>query len=91
MRDQVRHDPIVGLPGLQSGLEFASWRETPHSTIVGRWRRNPLQGSDMDLSQLTGHIWLDGEMVPWQDARVRVRRAYLPCLYGLGCFRGVRA
>ena len=26
----------------------------------------------MDLSKLTGHIWLDGEMVPWQEARVHV-------------------
>ena len=30
------------------------------------------EGNDMDLSKLTGHIWLDGEMVPWQEARVHV-------------------
>ena len=43
----------------------------------------------MDLSQLTGHIWLDGEMVPWQDARVHVLTHTFH--YGLGCFEGVRA
>ena len=43
----------------------------------------------MDLSQLTGHIWLDGEMVPWQEARVHVLTHTFH--YGLGVFEGVRA
>ena len=43
----------------------------------------------MDLSKLTGHIWLDGEMVPWQEARVHVLTHTFH--YGLGVFEGVRA
>ena len=43
----------------------------------------------MDLSQLTGHIWLDGEMVPWQEAKVHVLTHTFH--YGLGVFKGVRA
>ena len=43
----------------------------------------------MDLSQLNGHIWLDGEMVPWQEARVHVLTHTFH--YGLGVFEGVRA
>ena len=31
----------------------------------------------MDLSQLNGHIWLDGEMVPWQEAPRSRADAYL--------------
>jgi len=43
----------------------------------------------MDLSKLSGHIWLDGELVPWQDAQVHVLTHTFH--YGLGCFEGVRA
>lgn len=43
----------------------------------------------MDLSQLTGQIWLDGEMVPWQEAKVHVLTHTFH--YGLGVFEGVRA
>ena len=43
----------------------------------------------MDLSQLTGHIWLDGEMVPWQEAKVHVLTHTFH--YVLGVFEGVRA
>ena len=43
----------------------------------------------MDLSQLTGQIWLDGEMVPWQEAKVHVLTHTFH--YGLGGFEGVRA
>jgi len=43
----------------------------------------------MDLSTLSGHIWLDGEMVPWQEARVHVLTHTFH--YGLGVFEGVRA
>ena len=43
----------------------------------------------MDLSELTGHIWLDGEMVPWQEAKVHVLTHTFH--YGLGVFEGVRA
>ena len=43
----------------------------------------------MDLSQLTGHIWLDGEMVPWQEAKVHVLTHTFH--YGLSVFEGVRA
>ena len=43
----------------------------------------------MDLSELTGHIWLDGEMEPWQEAKVHVLTHTFH--YGLGVFEGVRA
>ena len=43
----------------------------------------------MELSKLSGHIWLDGEMVPWQEARVHVLTHTFH--YGLGVFEGVRA
>lgn len=34
------------------------------------------------------HIWMDGEMVPWDDARVHVMTHTLH--YGLGVFEGIR-
>jgi branched-chain amino acid aminotransferase len=43
----------------------------------------------MDMSQLTGEIWLDGELVPWAEARVHVLTHTLH--YGMGVFEGVRA
>ena len=43
----------------------------------------------MDLSKLDGVIWLDGELVPWQDAKVHVLTHTFH--YGLGVFEGVRA
>ena len=43
----------------------------------------------MDLSKIQGSIWLDGEMVDWQQANVHVLTHTLH--YGLGVFEGVRA
>jgi len=43
----------------------------------------------MDLSKLTGSIWLDGKLVPWGEARVHVLTHTFH--YGLGVFEGVRA
>jgi branched-chain amino acid aminotransferase len=43
----------------------------------------------MDFANREGLIWLDGKMVPWQDAKVHVLTHTLH--YGLGCFEGVRA
>ena len=43
----------------------------------------------MDLSKLTGSIWLDGELVPWGEANVHVLTHTFH--YGLGVFEGVRA
>ena len=43
----------------------------------------------MDLSELTGSIWLDGELVPWEEAKVHVLTHTFH--YGLGVFEGVRA
>ena len=43
----------------------------------------------MDLSKLTGSIWLDGELVPWEEAKVHVLTHTFH--YGLGVFEGVRA
>jgi len=36
-----------------------------------------------------GHIWFDGEMVPWREAKVHVLTHTLH--YGMGVFEGVRA
>ncbi len=43
----------------------------------------------MDLSKLDGQIWLDGQLVPWQEAKVHVLTHTFH--YGLGVFEGVRA
>src|SRR5690625_4919111 len=43
----------------------------------------------MSFADRDGVIWLDGELVPWRDARVHVLTHTLP--YGMGVFEGVRA
>jgi branched-chain amino acid aminotransferase len=43
----------------------------------------------MDLYKLSGQIWLDGALVPWEEARVHVLTHTFH--YGLGVFEGVRA
>lgn len=43
----------------------------------------------MNLADRDGVIWLDGEMVPWREAKVHVLTHTLH--YGLGVFEGVRA
>ena len=43
----------------------------------------------MDFSDRDGVIWMDGELVPWRDAKVHVLTHTLH--YGMGVFEGVRA
>ena len=43
----------------------------------------------MSLADRDGVIWLDGELVPWREARVHVLTHTFH--YGLGVFEGVRA
>ncbi|MDO3387405.1 branched-chain amino acid transaminase [Gilvimarinus sp. SDUM040013] len=43
----------------------------------------------MSLADRDGVIWLDGELVPWRDAKVHVLTHTLH--YGMGVFEGVRA
>ena len=43
----------------------------------------------MNFADRDGSIWLDGEMVPWREAKVHVLTHTLH--YGLGVFEGVRA
>jgi branched-chain amino acid aminotransferase len=43
----------------------------------------------MNLADRDGVIWLDGEMVPWREAKIHVLTHTLH--YGLGVFEGVRA
>ncbi|EED32086.1 branched-chain amino acid aminotransferase [gamma proteobacterium NOR5-3] len=43
----------------------------------------------MDFADRDGTIWLDGEMIPWREAKVHVLTHTLH--YGLGVFEGVRA
>ena len=43
----------------------------------------------MSMADRDGVIWLDGEMVPWRDAKVHVLTHTLH--YGLGVLEGVRA
>ncbi|MEM6484703.1 MAG: branched-chain amino acid transaminase [Pseudomonadota bacterium] len=43
----------------------------------------------MSFADRDGSIWLDGEMVPWREAKVHVLTHTLH--YGLGVFEGVRA
>jgi len=43
----------------------------------------------ISMAERDGLIWLDGEMIPWRDAKVHVLTHTLH--YGLGVFEGVRA
>ncbi len=43
----------------------------------------------MNFAERDGLIWLDGEMVPWREAKVHVLTHTLH--YGMGVFEGVRA
>jgi branched-chain amino acid aminotransferase len=43
----------------------------------------------MSMADRDGLIWLDGEMIPWREARVHVLTHTLH--YGMGVFEGVRA
>ena len=43
----------------------------------------------MTMADRDGFIWLDGEMVPWREAKVHVLTHTLH--YGMGVFEGVRA
>ncbi|PXX89307.1 branched chain amino acid aminotransferase [Marinobacter vulgaris] len=43
----------------------------------------------MSMADRDGFIWMDGEMVPWREAKTHVLTHTLH--YGLGCFEGVRA
>ena len=43
----------------------------------------------MNLSDLDGHIWFDGKIVNWKEAKTHVLTYTLH--YGLGVFEGVRA
>ena len=43
----------------------------------------------MNLSELEGHIWFDGNIVDWKEAQTHVLTYTLH--YGLGVFEGVRA
>ncbi|HUH36363.1 MAG TPA: branched-chain amino acid transaminase [Spongiibacteraceae bacterium] len=43
----------------------------------------------MSMADRDGLIWLDGEMVPWRDAKIHVLTHTLH--YGMGVFEGVRA
>ncbi len=43
----------------------------------------------MNMADHDGVIWLDGEMVPWREAKIHVLTHTLH--YGMGCFEGVRA
>ena len=43
----------------------------------------------MSFSDRDGFIWMDGELVPWRDAKVHVLTHTLH--YGMGVFEGVRA
>jgi branched-chain amino acid aminotransferase len=43
----------------------------------------------MSMADRDGLIWLDGEMLPWREAKVHVLTHTLH--YGMGVFEGVRA
>ena len=43
----------------------------------------------MNLNNNNGVIWLDGEFVPWKEAKVHVLTHTLH--YGMGVFEGIRA
>lgn len=43
----------------------------------------------MSMSDRDGHIWYDGQLVPWRNATTHVLTHTLH--YGMGCFEGIRA
>src|SRR5210317_1549808 len=43
----------------------------------------------MSMSDRDGVIWMDGELVPWREAKVHVLTHTLH--YGMGVFEGIRA
>jgi branched-chain amino acid aminotransferase len=43
----------------------------------------------VNMADRDGLIWMDGQMVPWRDAKVHVLTHTLH--YGMGVFEGVRA
>jgi len=43
----------------------------------------------MSMADIDGLIWFDGEMIPWEDAKIHVLTHTLH--YGMGVFEGVRA
>lgn len=45
--------------------------------------------TQLSLADRDGYIWLDGEMIPWREAKVHVLTHTLH--YGTGVFEGVRA
>ena len=45
--------------------------------------------SEPTFSDRDGWIWMDGDLVPWRDAKVHVLTHTLH--YGMGVFEGVRA
>ena len=50
---------------------------------------NPAKTAAVPMHARQGHIWMDGEFVTWQDARVHVLTHSLH--YGMGVFEGIRA
>ena len=43
----------------------------------------------MNMADKDGVIWLDGELVPWREAKTHVLTHTLH--YGMGVFEGIRA
>jgi len=43
----------------------------------------------MSMADRDGHIWFDGKLVDWRDAKIHVLTHSLH--YGMGIFEGVRA
>ena len=43
----------------------------------------------MTMTDRDGQIWLDGEMLPWREAKIHVLTHTLH--YGMGVFEGIRA
>ena len=43
----------------------------------------------MSMANRDGFIWMDGQLVPWRDAKIHVLTHTLH--YGMGVFEGVRA
>ena len=52
-------------------------------------RKIEIGEKDMSMADRDGVIWLDGELVPWREAKVHVLTHTLH--YGTGVFEGVRA
>ena len=56
---------------------------------VATYAESPVRSQQMSLEDRDGHIWLDGRLIAWRDARVHILSYTFQ--HGAGVFEGTRA